>query len=248
MKNFLFIVFSLFTWFEIAVLFIVFMPFQLILFLLTALWDRHRRLMHYHASIYVTIALWLSPSFRLKIEGRENLDRKKAHVVIMNHQSLLDILLAFRLFYPVKMIGKSVLARIPIVGWNIYLAGHIFVDRTSRKSQFEAIRRMEKILLSGDSMLVYPEGTRTRDGEIKEYKRGGFRSAAETGTPILPVLVDGAYKALPKAGFIVDGVHTLRIRIMPPVPVEKGADTAVLAKNCREIMSAELSRLREESN
>lgn len=230
-------VFSIFTWLEIFVLFILFMPFQLIIFLVTAPFDRHRKIMHYNSGIWASFALFLSPSFRVKITGKEYLDRKKNYVVVMNHQSLLDILLSFRLFYPFKMIGKKALSTVPIVGWNLYLSGHIMVDRRSRESQFNAIRRMEKILESGDSMLIYPEGTRTKDGKIAEFKKGAFRSAAVTGTDLLPIVLQGAYEALPKRGIIVNGIYTLSMQVLPPIPVEKGSDPAELARKCHDIMS-----------
>jgi 1-acyl-sn-glycerol-3-phosphate acyltransferase len=235
---------SFFTWFEIAFLFIIITPFQAVLFLLTAAFDKKRRILHYHASMYARFALFISPCFRVKVIGKENLNRSKPHVVVMNHQSLLDILLAFMMFYPCKMIGKKVIGKIPFVGWSLFLNGHILVDRKSRKSQFEAIRKMDEVLLSGDSLLVYPEGTRTKDGDIAEFKKGVFRSASETGTAVLPILIEGAYEALPKKVLIVEGVHTLTLSVLPPIPVEKGANTADLALNCHELMSAELVRLR----
>ena len=241
----LYVIFSAFTWFEIFILFIAFMPFQLILFIFTAPFDRHKKIMHYHGSLWASLALFLSPVFRVKVLGKEHLDRKRNFVVVMNHQSLLDILLSFRLFYPVKMIGKKVLAKVPVIGWNLYLSGHILVDRHDRKSQFNAIRRMEEILEDGDSMLIYPEGTRTRDGLISEFKKGAFRSAAATGTDLLPVVLDGAYQALPKSGFIVKGVYTLTMNVMPPIPVERGADPAELARTSHDIMSEELKAMRD---
>lgn len=236
---------TLFTWFEIILCFILFMPVQFLLFIFTAPFDKKRRIMHYNSGAWSALALFLSPILRLKVTGKEYLDRSKAHVVVMNHQSLLDILLSFRLFYPVKMIGKKVLGMVPIIGWNLFLSGHLLVDRKNRKSQFAAIRRMEEIVQSGDSLLIYPEGTRTKDGEIAEFKKGGFRSASSTGTSVLPVVLDGAYQALPKGRIIIDKVYTITLTVLPPIEVEKGADTAILAKKCHDIMSSQLKLQRQ---
>ncbi len=241
---FLYAAASIFTWAEIFLLFIIYTPIQAVVFLFTFAFDKKRHAVHYIGAAFARFALFLSPVFRVRVTGRENLDRSKAHVVVMNHQSLLDILLSFILFYPCKMIGKKVLSRVPFLGWNLVIGGHLFVDRKSRKSQFEAIRKMEVLLNSGDSLLVYPEGTRTRDGEIADFKKGAFRSATGTGTPVLPVLLDGAYQALPKSGIIVNGVFILHMHVMPPVEVEKGSDPAVLALKCHEIMCEELRRQR----
>lgn len=243
---FIFAVLTIFTWAEIILLFILFFPVQLVFFIITLPFDRHRRVIHYIGSVFSRLALFISPVFRVKVTGREYLDRSKAHVIVMNHQSLLDILLSFILYYPCKMVGKKELSRVPFLGWELVLFGHIFVDRKNRKSQFAALRKMNELLESGDSLLIYPEGTRTRDGEIGEFKKGAFRSASATGTAVLPVLLDGAYQALPRKGLIVKKVYTLQMKIFPPIPVEKGSDTAVLAKQCHDFMSDELHALRNE--
>ncbi|MDC7226672.1 MAG: lysophospholipid acyltransferase family protein [Spirochaetales bacterium] len=235
---------SLFTWIEIFLGFMIFFPVQLVVFLLTFWFDKKRRIIFYIGSAFSQFALFLSPIFRIKITGRENLDRSKPHVLVMNHQSLLDILLSFTLYYPSKMIAKKALGRVPFLGWELVLFGHLMVDRNDRKSQFESIRKMENMLENGDSLLVYPEGTRTRDGNIREFRKGAFRSATSTGTPVLPVVLDGPYDALPKKGIIVNGVFTLHMHVMEPVEVEKGADPAELAAVCHGVMSDELAKQR----
>ena len=222
----------------------IYMPIQFVLFLLTAPFDKNRRIMHYNTSLLCVTVLFLSPVLRLKFSGRENLDRSKGHVVVMNHQSLLDILLVFTLFYPAKMIAKKALTFVPVVGWNLFLSGHLFVDRSKVKSQFDAIRKMDNLLVSGDSLMIYPEGTRTRNGDIAEYKKGAFRSACNTGTPVQPVVIDGAYQALPRKRKIFNGFYTITLSVLPPVPVEKGSPTKALAALCHELMSLELKRLR----
>ncbi|MBI9109190.1 MAG: 1-acyl-sn-glycerol-3-phosphate acyltransferase [Spirochaetales bacterium] len=173
------------------------------------------------------------------------MDRSKAHVVVMNHQSLLDILFVFTLFYPAKMMAKKALAAVPVVGWTLFLNDHIFIDRANRKSQIDALRRMDQLLLDGDSLMVYPEGTRTMDGNIAEFKKGAFRSAVSTGTSVLPVVIDGAFNALPRKTMVVKGCHTITMSVLPEIPVEKGSATADLALKCHDIMSAELRRLQQ---
>ncbi len=247
-ENPLVVLLSLLTWFEIVMCFVMFFPFQLALFILTAPFDRRRRIMHYHSSLWCALALALGPLWKVELQGKEHLDRKKPHVVIMNHQSLIDVLIAFRLFYPVKMIGKMALAFVPIVGWNLFLSGHIMVDRKKIKSQFSAIRRMEKMMKNGDSILVFPEGTRTKDGEIGEYKKGAFKSASGTGTALLPVVIDGPYQILPKKGFLLNKRRDITIHILPPIPVTPGEKPEELARKSRQVMADELERIRNGIN
>ena len=235
---------SIISWIEVAVCFIIYIPIQTLLFLLTSPFDKHRKIMHYNTSILCIVVLALCPLIRLEYKGLKNIDRKKPSVIVMNHQSILDILLIFTIFFPAKMIAKKVLARVPIVGWNLYMSGHILIDRSNRKSQIEAIRRMDDILVEGDSLMIYPEGTRTTDGEIAEFKKGAFRSACNTGTSVLPVVIDGAFQALPKDGIFLDGFHKIKISVLPAISVEKGSSTESLAQKCHDLMSEELKQMR----
>ena len=244
----LYAVSTIFTWAEIFLFFIIFFPVQVFFFLLTLPFDRHKKVIHYIASALARTALFISPVFRVKITGRENIDRSKPHVIVMNHQSLLDILLSFLLYYPCRMVAKKVLARVPFLGWELVIFGNIFVERDNRKSQFEAIRKMEELIHKGNSMLVYPEGTRSRDGEIAEFKKGAFRSATSTGTAVMPVLLDGPFQALPKKGIIVDGVYTLHMHVMPEIPVSVGDNPAELALKTHQLMCERLALQRGTNN
>ena len=146
MKRIIFTIFSMFTWIEIFLLFVIFFPVQLIVFILTFPFDKRRRIIYYIGSAFCQFSLFISPIFKVRVTGRENIDRSKSHMVVMNHQSLLDILLSFILYYPCKMIAKKSLARVPFLGWELVIFGDLFVDRKNRKSQFEAIRKMDELL------------------------------------------------------------------------------------------------------
>lgn len=235
---------SLLTWFIIILCFILFFPLQLALFLITLPFDRSRSLLHYHSSLWCWLALTLAPLWRTRIEGMEKLDRKRACIIVMNHQSLIDVLIAFRLFFPAKMIGKKALAYVPIVGWNLMMSGHILVDRKSRQSQFDAIRRMETMLNRGESLLVFPEGTRTRDGRIAPFKKGAFRTAAGTGTPVQPIVIDGPFQLLPRKGIVADHFGRFTVRIMDPMEAKAEERPVETAERVRAAMNRELEVMR----
>jgi 1-acyl-sn-glycerol-3-phosphate acyltransferase len=143
------------------------------------------------------------------------------------------------------MMAKKTLAAVPVVGWTLSLNKHIFIDRANRKSQIDALRRMDQLLIDGDSLMVYPEGTRTKDGDIAEFKKGAFRSAVATGTSVLPVVIKGAFEALPSKSMVVKGFHTITLSVLPSIDVEKGSSTADLAQKCHDLMSSELEHLRQ---
>lgn len=236
---------SIISWLELTICFIIYFPIHFIIFLITAPFDKQRRILHYNTSLLCFVILIIVPILRVKIIGRENIDRSKAHVVVMNHQSLLDVLFIFTLFYPAKMMAKKTLAAVPVVGWTLSLNKHIFIDRANRKSQIDALRRMDQLLIDGDSLMVYPEGTRTKDGDIAEFKKGAFRSAVATGTSVLPVVIKGAFEALPSKSMVVKGFHTITLSVLPSIDVEKGSSTADLAQKCHDLMSSELEHLRQ---
>ncbi len=240
----IFLILSVISWLELLICFIIYIPIQALLFVFTSPFDKHRKIMHYNTSILCTVILTLCPLISVEYSGRENINRSKPSVIVMNHQSMLDILLVFTLFLPAKMIAKKTLARVPIVGWNLFMSGHILIDRQNRKSQIEAIRKMDDILIEGDSLMIYPEGTRTEDGDIAEFKKGAFRSACNTATSVLPVVIDGAFQALPRNGKFLNGFHKIKISILPVMFVEKGTPTETLARKCHSLMSSELHRMR----
>jgi 1-acyl-sn-glycerol-3-phosphate acyltransferase len=111
-----------------------------------------------------------------------------------NHQSLLDVLvLGGTLPGDFKWAAKRSLMKIPFLGWHLQLAGHVPVDRSQgKRAAVEVIKRFEDVMRAGKPLLVFPEGTRSEDGEIKDFKTGGFHAAVRAGKPVVPVALDGA--------------------------------------------------------
>jgi 1-acyl-sn-glycerol-3-phosphate acyltransferase len=112
-----------------------------------------------------------------------------------NHQSLLDILVLGALLPgDLKWAAKRSLMKIPFLGWHLALSGHVPVERQAgRRAAAEAIRRFEEVLREGKQLLIFPEGTRTQDGDVQEFKNGGFYAAVRANRPVLPVAVEGTF-------------------------------------------------------
>jgi 1-acyl-sn-glycerol-3-phosphate acyltransferase len=117
-----------------------------------------------------------------------------------NHQSLIDILvLGAVLPGDLKWAAKRSLMKIPFLGWHLALSGHVPVERhAGRRAAAEAIRKFEDVLKAGKQLLIFPEGTRTPDGEVKEFKNGGFYAAVRAERPIVPVAIEGTHKLMRK--------------------------------------------------
>ena len=136
---------------------------------------------------------------RPEIRGREKIRPGQSYVIISNHQSHFDILaLVIRLGIQFRWIIKKELRYIPLFGFALYKSKNIFIDRTDRGKAVASIRDGIRRLPPGVSVLFFAEGTRSPDGKIHAFKKGGFTTAVESGLPILPVTVNGSRKVLPK--------------------------------------------------
>lgn len=136
---------------------------------------------------------------RLAIRGRENIQPGQSYIIISNHQSHFDILaLVIRLGVQFRWIIKKELRAVPLFGFALYKSRNIFIDRSNRDKAVQSIRDGVERLPAGVSVLFFAEGTRSPDGRIQSFKKGGFTTAVESGLPILPVTVNGSRKVLPK--------------------------------------------------
>jgi 1-acyl-sn-glycerol-3-phosphate acyltransferase len=142
---------------------------------------------------------------RYSLQGAENALPGTSYVITPNHQSNADILALMRaLPTPYRWVIKKELTKIPLFGLGLLRTGAVSLDRSDPKKSLEKLQSDSGKLKGGWSLLIYPEGTRSRDGNLQQFKKGAFVLAVSTGIPILPVTVNGAHKVLPK--------HSLEIR------------------------------------
>jgi 1-acyl-sn-glycerol-3-phosphate acyltransferase len=233
-------------WFVGIILIVIFFPVTLLVWLLTLPFDRQRRATHAMLLLQGMVLAYAVPVWRIRMEGRKKADRKVTYVIICNHQSILDILLVNSLRYRFKWISKIENAGVPFVGWYLKMADYITVDRGNRDSKDIMMARAWKVLKEGTSIMIFPEGTRSVDGQLGFFKRGAFQLAISAGKPILPVLIDGTGGVLPKHGFIFGGFHRITIRVLDPVPPESFGteDCDELAARFQQMMSDALSEMR----
>jgi len=182
--------------------------------------DRRLRLLHLFTCFWASIYTLLMPPWRIRIEGRENVRKDATYMVVSNHQSQLDILVAFRLFFHFKWVSKVEMFRVPLIGWNMTLNRYIRLKRGDRKSVEQMLRACEVHLDEGSSVFMFPEGTRSPDGEVKAFKPGAFQLALEKKVPILPVVVSGTNKALPKYSMKFTGIQKIYIKIFEEIPYD----------------------------
>jgi 1-acyl-sn-glycerol-3-phosphate acyltransferase len=160
----------------------------------------------------------------MDVRGMENLPGSGA-VLVSNHQSLVDIPLLLSAFpRPVCFLAKSELRRIPVFGRAMAAAGNIFVDRKDPKDAARMFGEAAERLKSGRLIVFFAEGRRTRDGSIGAFKTGAFRLARDAGVPVVPVFIDGGYRAIPRGGLRFHPARLL-VQVLPPLsPDEMAAD------------------------
>jgi 1-acyl-sn-glycerol-3-phosphate acyltransferase len=191
------------------------LPVQALLLAATAPFDRNRAVPGRFLR-FVGVALSKTfPPWRLGLEGTWPAS-KGPFVVVANHQSILDILLLSRVPREMKWVAKEELFRIPWVGWMLRMSGDIPIRRGDVESGGEAISRAKEYLARGMSVMLFPEGTRSRTGKLLPFKSGAFRLAVETGAPVLPIAVHGTARGMPKGGPWVNPCRA-RARILAPV-------------------------------
>jgi 1-acyl-sn-glycerol-3-phosphate acyltransferase len=138
---------------------------------------------------------------RVRLVGREKVDPEGVYVFMANHQSNFDIpVVLAHLPFQFRWIAKAELFRIPIFGRAMRGAGYISIDRKDRAAAFQSLGRAAERMALGKSIMIFPEGTRTRDGRLQAFKKGGFVLAIEAGMPIVPLSIDGTFSIMSKNG------------------------------------------------
>ena len=206
------------------------LPLLLVLTLLTALVTIVGSLFNAHVWGYYPGKVWSQLTCLLllipvKVQGREKVKKHTSYVFVPNHQGSFDIFLIYGfLGRNFKWMMKRSLRDLPAVGKACEAAGHIFVDRTGPKKILATIRQAEKVLKNGVSLVVFPEGRRTPNGRLGDFKRGAFQLADDLQLPVVPITITGSFEILPRNGKWIHW-HPMTLTIHDPIPPKgKGAE------------------------
>ena len=231
---------SLAYWTLLAVTCPVFFVGALIVFALTAPFDRRRVALHLYSSAWASFYVRVNPLWTVRVEGRERLPRHGAAVLVANHASLIDILVLFGLFRPYKWVSKASNFKLPFIGWNMWLNDYVPLKRGDRESVLAMLEHCERHLDAGSPILMFPEGTRSPDGALKAFKDGAFDIAVAHGVPVIPIAVHGTAAALPKHGLVLEQHVDARIEVLEPIA--PGSDAAALRDATRARIAQALAR------
>jgi 1-acyl-sn-glycerol-3-phosphate acyltransferase len=174
----------------------------------------------------VRLAQWWSRTIcrlsgvRITVHTKVALDPGRSYVFMANHLSTVDIwALYVALPIPVRMIAKKQLAAIPLFGWAMWAGRFIFIDRHNALAARRSIERAGRRIREGASVLLFPEGTRSRDGALGAFKKGGFHLAIDAGAPIVPVALRGTRELMPRGSLLLRPGQ-VTVTIGEPIPTE----------------------------
>ena len=175
------------------------------------------------------------------VEGKENIPENGPYVIVSNHQSYFDIPLIFGHVYPSGFVAKIELAKMPIVGKYITALDSVLINRKDAKSGAASLRRFAKNLKKGSIITVFPEGTRTKTGEVDEFKKGTLMVPFRYGIDILPLSIDGSFNVSKKGSFLFKPT-TIKVRIFKPINPKTYASEGEL----REHIKSEITKSLQE--
>jgi len=238
---------SVWSWLATAAVAILLLPLLAIVFAFTAWRDPGRYLVGRLLRRGAMLCVSLNPLWDFRTSGFVPNDPRRPYVAVSNHESLADIFLISHLPWEMKWLSKDTIFKIPVMGWLMRMAGDISVTRSNRTSRVEAIEQCRDRLRRKVSVMIFPEGTRSKTSELLPFKDGAFRLAIEMGLPILPMAVAGTRSAMQK-GSLLFGRARAEVRVLEPIPTEglTLADIGPLRDRVRSLIQAERDRLLQE--
>jgi 1-acyl-sn-glycerol-3-phosphate acyltransferase len=225
---------SALIWASYVAIVILWTPLVLLYRTFTFPWDRDRyrvgRLFHDSAAF----AAKINPFWTFRILDGVHPDDRRPYVFVANHSSFTDVFLVASLPWEMKFLSKKSIFRIPLLGWQMAVAGDVPVVRRDKESARAAIRQMRDRLDRKLSIVLFPEGTRSPDGSLGEFREGAFRLAIEAGVDVLPMAIVGATGGLPKHAFVFHPAKADLVVLEPePTAGLTAADASRLAAKVR---------------
>ena len=247
MKKFLLTLLSILLWIYFILSSLILTPVLLLIWLVTVIPDKKLYILHRFSSFWGAQYMWIVPLWKLKIQDRNKIDDKKTRILVSNHQSLADIVVMDSLFKHFRWTSKVENFKIPFIGWVLALNRSIRIYRGSGDAWIKFEEQAKRELSGKNTLLIFPEGTRSKTGELGKFKEGAFRLALETKTDIQPMVLDGTARAIPKSGWVLTGRQKMILQVLDPIPYESFKDLtpAQIAVKTHDIIDAALKEIRK---
>lgn len=210
---------SIWVWAATSVVVLLWLPWLTLVYIATAPFDPGRYVVGRWFRRAAIVCVALNPLWKFRTSGVRIRDPRRPYVAVSNHESIADIFLVSHLPWEMKWLSKESIFRIPVMGWMMRMAGDVCVRRGDRRSRAAVVDEMRERLRNRVSVMIFPEGTRSRTGELLPFRNGAFRLAIEAGVPILPMAVGGTRDALPKGSLLL-GRADAEVRVLEPVETD----------------------------
>ena len=235
---------SLVVWWLIGVVTVVFSLLIMVGSLVVWIVDPKRMSLHWLASGWGRAVFLCNPFWRVTVNGRHHLHPHHAYILVSNHQSLFDIMALFSVNRHFKWVAKDSLFRIPLMGWAMSCVHYIKLERGRHGSIRDTYAQAKRWLEEGVSVFFFPEGTRSRTGELGPFKNGAFKLALETGIPVVPIAISGTRDLLERGGWMLRFRTHVHISLFPALePATYGPNDADrLRDDARNFIQQTLSR------
>jgi 1-acyl-sn-glycerol-3-phosphate acyltransferase len=200
--------------------------------------DRKGRVGHYYARLWGKIAL-LANRVKVRVEGMDQLNGSGPYIFMSNHQGYYDIFtLLSQLPYQFKWLAKKELFSVPILGWTMAAVGYVSIDRGGTRDTVRAMDEAAQKIREGMSVVIFPEGSRSPDGTIQTFKKGGFTLAIKSKVPIVPIAISGSRDIMPKDS-LTARPGEIRMFVGHPIEIQHYSlkDRESLMKKVRETIS-----------
>lgn len=207
-------------WLLVAVIAVMMFPVAAIVWAITAPFDRRKVVLHELTNVWGSLYTWINPLWSVRVRGREHIEPGRVYVMVANHLSLVDIFAVHRLHRHFKWVSKVENFSMPFIGWNMRLCGYVPLRRGDKDSVLEMFARCREVIAEGSSVMMFPEGTRSKTGVMKEWKLGAFELAKQVEVGVLPIAIQGTERALPARGVRV-GAARMRVTVLPAIGVEE---------------------------
>jgi 1-acyl-sn-glycerol-3-phosphate acyltransferase len=237
-------IYNVFYWpYLIGTCVLGFVP-ALLIFLVTFPFDPRRRVLHWYTCLWGAHYLAWAPFAGTRVEGLDRARSAGPCIYVSNHQSMVDVLAVFALRTPFLWVSKVENFYVPFLGWNMWLNRYVPIKRGHLRSVMRMVRTCHRRLKEGHNLFVFPEGTRSPDGNLIHFFPGAFRLAVRFGVPIVPVVVEGTGDILPKGQLFIRPRPVL-LRVLDPVwPESVDNDYRRLLEVVRTRMQHELDEIR----
>ena len=224
---------SAFYWVYLGGTSIVLFFGALLIWAFTSPFDRTGALLHRYTSWWGRLYLRCLPGCRIQVEGREKIKPHTPYVLVANHQSLTDVMALAALGVLFKWVSKKENFRLPFIGWNMYLNRTVKVNRGNVRDAPRMLAECRRWLERGVPLMIFPEGHRSRDGELQKFHGGAFKLAADCGCAVVPIVVDGTLPVY-RGMRVFAGPGRILVRVLDPVTL---ADAAGRVTRFRDLVA-----------